>query len=316
MSRIEATGSYLPKTIVSNDHFEESDTLFGSINEFFTGFDERRHATKEETGIEMASLAAQDALHNSQYCAEDIDLIVGIIQPSEYLYGDDLNLIQHNIGAWNASVLPINTGCSSFLAALNLADSLISSGRNKRVLVVVAANWVNNMLDQAEKGFAFAGDGAGAIILDGDASSMIDIEQINRTTPPVFESMVMKSPVFTGKKEYFKVSEPEGISTVKDLILFPISVAKNLLERNESVEVDRFISHQAGVKMMQTWANKLKIPTDRICHTVDKYANMISANIPVSLNYWVREGRIVRGDTILFFAPSAGGNYIAILWKY
>jgi 3-oxoacyl-[acyl-carrier-protein] synthase III len=68
--------------------------------------------------------------------------------------------------------------------------------------------------------------------------------------------------------------------------------------------------------MMHLWASKLNISTDKIRHTLELYANMISANIPVSLNHWVRKGDITRGDVILFFAPSAGGYYIAMLWRY
>ncbi len=316
MSRIEATGSYLPKTVVPNDYFAKGTSLFESINEFFTGFKERRHASPEESGLEMAVYAAQDALEKSQYTAGDIDLIIGIIQPSEHVYGDDLNLIQHRIGAWSASVLPINTGCSSFLSAINLADSLIKTGKNKKILIVSSANWVNTGLDKTSEGYAFAGDGAGAIIVDAEGDSFIDINQANNTTPEVFESMVISNPIITGKKEFFRISPPESISATKDLIMFPVSIAKSLLDRNSDIKIDKFLTHQSGLKMMHMWAEKLQIPSEKIRHTLDTCANMIAANIPVSLNHWVSKGDIVRGDTILFFAPSAGGHHIAILWKY
>lgn len=316
MSRIESTGSYLPKSIINNQYFIDGSVMFESIGEYFTGFQERRHASKEESGVFMAARAAEKALAKSQYQAKDIDLIIGIILPSSHIYGDDLNLIQNEIGAWSASVLPINSGCSSFLSSLNIADSLIKSGKKKKILLVVSANWVNNMLDTKEPNFAFAGDGAAAVILDDEYDSFIDMNEINNTTPGIFNSMVLKNPLFTGKKEFFDITAPDGVSVMKDLILFPISVAKELLNRNPEICVDKLLLHQSGIKMMHIWANKLKLSISKIRHTLDLYANMTTANIPISLDFWIGRKDIKRGDTILFFSPSAGGHYIAILWRY
>lgn len=316
MSRIEATGRYMPEKVIANDGFSDGSVLFESVQEFFNGFKERRHAGPEETGLVMAVRAAKDALQSSQYTAADIDLIVGAVLPNENLYGEDLNLLQHELGATNASVLPINTTCSSFLSALNIADSHISLGKKRCVLVVIATNWVNTVLNVEKPNYGFAGDGSAAVILDGAADSLIDINERNNSTPAVFQSMLMKSPVFTGKKEFFTITEPDGISTAKDLVMAPIEVGRKLLGRNTEVKIDKIIMHQAGVKMMHLWADKLGISGDKIRHTLELFANMTASNIPVTLDYWVKNGDIKRGETILFFSPAAGGHYIAMLWRY
>ncbi|WP_157152491.1 3-oxoacyl-ACP synthase III family protein [Cellvibrio sp. BR] len=316
MSHIEATGSYLPSNIVLNSEFVGGNALFESMDEYFSGYEERRHASAVETALMMAVEAAKDALANSKYTAMDIDLIIGIIQPSRNVYGDDLNLMQHELGAWNASVLPINTACSSFITALNMADSLISTGKNKVVLIVTSTDWVHTMLDTTKPNFAFAGDGAGAVILDASSESFIDKHELNNTKPEVFNALVMKNAQFTQQKEFFTVRPPEGRTTIKDLILFPMSVAKTLLDRNPSLAVDKVIMHQSGLKMMQVWADKLEISEDKIRHTIGLYANMTVANIPVTLDYWRKKGDLQRGEKILFMAPSAGGYSIAMLWEY
>lgn len=318
MTRIEATGCYLPEKIVTNDFFTDESNLFSSIGEYFTGYNERRHASPNENSLSMAREATLTALSESEHCAKDLDLIIGCLVPSDYLYGDDLNLLQHGIGATNASVIPINTTCSTFLSALNIADSLIASGKKKCILIVTAVNWINYGLDTSEPNFAFAGDGAAAVIVDdqSDRESLIDICELNNSTPEIFLSMAMKNPVVTGKKEYFNIIEPEGISMLKDMILTPISVIKKLLARNSEVTIDKVFMHQSGLKMMRIWMNKVDIPFEKVCHTLDLYANMISANIPVSLDYWIRQGGIKRGQNILFFAPAAGGHSIAMLWRY
>jgi|GEM_PF-3435004 len=316
MARIESTGRYLPNKIVPNDFFSEGSGLFESIEDYFDGFHERRHAMPNETGLTMATAAAKSALSKSQYNPEDIDGIIGLICPNEHLYGEDLNLLQSNIGALNASVLPINTTCSTFLSALNIADSHINQGKKKVILIVVAVNWTGSILNTQSANFAFAGDGAAAVIVDNKANSLIDVFELNNSTPGVFQSMVMKNPVVTGKKEFFTISEPEGISLAKDMVLFPISVGKSLLERNTEVKVDKAILHQSGLKMMHLWLDKLEIPRATLRHTIEHFANMTTANIPVSLDYWIEANEISRGETIFFFAPAAGGHYIAMLWRY
>lgn len=320
MARIESTGSYLPKKVVTNEQFDTSSKIFDSspIENFLTGYNKRRHADPDESGVSMAVKASSAALASSQYCADDIDLIIGGVFPSKHLYGEDTNLVQSEIGATNASVLPINTTCSTFVSALNLAESLIQTGKKKCILISIAVNWIHHALDTRVPNFAFAGDGAAAVIIDNntDKSSLLDVCEINNSTPSVFESMVMKNPAFTNQKEYFTITEPKGISTAKDLVMLPISVAEKLLARNKDINVDKVLMHQSGLKMMQMWTNKISIPFDKVRHTLGEYANMTAANIPVSLDHWRRKGDIQRGDTLLFFAPAAGGHYIAMLWKY
>lgn len=317
MSRIESIGTYVPGKIVTNDFFTHDSSMYESIAEFFTGFNERRHAALDEDGLAMACKAAEIALSRSKYSAEDIDLITGIIQPTQYLYGDDLNLIQSSIGAKKASVLPINTTCSSFISGLNLADSYIECGKKKCVLLITAVNWVNTGLDTSKPNYAFAGDGAAAVIIEeNDQKSLIDVEELNNSTPGVFHSMLLKNPLMTGKKELFTITEPKGVSTQKDLILFPINVAKKLLNRNRDIEIDKVFIHQSGLKMMELWLDKLEIPFSKVRHTLDLYANMNSVNIPASMDHWIQQGDLKRGDTCLFFAPAAGGHYISMLWQY
>lgn len=317
MSRIEATGSYLPETVIGNDYFVTDAVMYESIDEFFTGFEQRRHAGETEDSVSMAVKAARAALANSRYGPEDIDLITGLLQPTYHLYGEDINLVQSELGAWNASVLPINTACSSFLSGLNLADSYIRSGKKKCVLVVNVSNWVKHGFDHSVRNYHFAGDGAAAVIVEkSEQDSLIDVEEVNNSTPEVFESMILHSPIVTGKKEYFQISEPKGVSTKKDLIMFPINVAKKVLARHPEVTVDKVFIHQSGLKMMKMWIDKLEIPFEKARHTISLYANMNSANIPVSLDHWIRNGDLKRGETCLFFAPAAGGHYIAILWRY
>lgn len=318
MARIEATGSYLPKKRILNDIFKipENQGLSSGIHDFFSGVVERRHSNASESGVSMGVKAAINALKSSNYSKEDIDMLVGIVIPNENLYGEDLNLIGCELGLKNASVLPINTTCSSFLSALNIANAYIEQGLKNCVMVLTSVNWVRHILREQDQIYSFAGDGAAAVILDSKGVGLIDVEEINNSDPKIFRTMCMKNPVFTGHKEYFEIQEVKGINQKKDLISSPIEVARNLLNRNPDVVVDKVFMHQAGIKMMHYWLSRLDISKEKLRHTLTKYANMTASNIPVSLDYWQKQGDLKRNDMFLMFSPATGGHYIAMLWQF
>lgn len=314
MSRIVSTGSYCPETIVANNFFNKplDPKELGTIEKYMTGMKERRHASANETGIYMATMAGKNSLQKSDYLAKDVDLIIGNITPNEYLMPEDLNLVSKNLGCTNASVIPINTACSSFLTALNIADSIIASKKKRLVLIVNSTNWVNTIISH-DKDYSMFGDGAGAVLLDDSGNSLLDIEESSDTS--VFHTMRMKSPVFSGIHENFEIREDPKIDMLEEQIRKPIDVAKAIVIGTKH-NIDRFIAHQAGIGMLEYWAGQAGVDKSILRHTFDKFANMMSANIPVSLDYWINKGDIARGNVILFFSPATGAHYISMLWKF
>jgi 3-oxoacyl-[acyl-carrier-protein] synthase-3 len=315
MSRIVSTGAYIPRKVVDNNHFfstpEDSDAA--PVVKFMGGMRERRHAGADETGVFMAGEAAKRALEASEYCEEDIDLIIGCIVPNLYLYPEDLFLVAGELKCKNATVLPMNTSCTSFLSALYHADTLVNAGNNKVVLVISSTVWALHAFDKT-KDYSFAGDGAGAVIIDNQSNDLIGTKQICDFR--VFHTMSVKSMGVTGKKEYFEFAEDENVDMVEEQVMKPVSVAMELLEENPNDMPDWFIAHQAGLPMLEVWRRQLKLKREILLHTFDKYANMTSSNIPVTLDHYVRRGDVKRGDTLLLFAPAAGAHYISLLWRY
>ncbi|MEE9411610.1 MAG: 3-oxoacyl-[acyl-carrier-protein] synthase III C-terminal domain-containing protein [Methylococcales bacterium] len=315
MSRIVATGAYYPEKIVTNDFFSAPppESELPPIAKFIAGMRERRHAQPHETGIFMAVEAARRAIDNSDFDFGDIDLILGNVVPNENLYPEDLFLIAGQLGCNNATLRPLNTACSTFLTALQTADLFIASQQRKLAMIVYSVNWVNTIFDKSMD-ISTPGDGAAAVILDNTGDSLLSYKE--RCDFRVFHTMNMKSPVFTHQDEYFSVTEDPQFDMIEEQVIKPISVASELLAEHPDIEPDWFIAHQAGLPMLETWRRQLKLSKDKLLHTFDKFANMTATNIPVTLDHYVRSGKIKRGDKILFFAPSAGAHYISILWKY
>jgi len=55
---------------------------------------------------------------------------------------------------------------------------------------------------------------------------------------------------------------------------------------------------------------------DRVVVTVDEHANTSSASIPLALDVAVRDGRIKRGELLLFEAFGAGLTWGSALVRY
>ncbi len=314
MARIVSTGSYLPEKIVTNDFFGKPNDprQLASIEKYMTGMKERRHASERETGIYMGTKAAELAIERSSYNVNDIDLVIGTVTPNEYLAPEDLNLISYNLSCKNATVLPINTACSSFLSALNHARILLSSNVYKVILIVNSINQINYIVNK-NRDYSMFGDGAGAVLLDNKENSFMFMEE--DSDKKVFHTMRMRSPVFTKQDEYFEVVEDKTINMEVEQIKKPIDTARRLLSKTD-IKPKHVFTHQAGVGMMEYWLQLMELDKNCLRHTFDKYTNMWSANIPVSLDYWINQDVIQRGDNILFFSPAAGAHYISIMWRY
>ncbi|PCJ35156.1 MAG: hypothetical protein COA99_14040 [Moraxellaceae bacterium] len=315
MARISSIGTYHPAKIVDNDFFAAADSSQQGIEKYFTGMKERRHADPiDESGIFMGVRAALDALNKADIDPASIDLIIGCVVPNQHLCPEDLNLVANGAGCKNAVVYPLHSACSSFLSCLNVADAMIASGRINRVMIVNSNHWVGPMADHDSDTFPIAGDGAAATIVENGGDSFLDIEEISCNDEDIFHSMQLKNPLFTGKKEIFKITQIESVDNER-LVSKPINVARTLLDR-QTLAPDYFIAHQAGVGMLKHWMDILELDESKLRHTFPLYGNMMSTNIPVTMNHYIESGEIKRGDTLLLFSPAAGAHYISILWRY
>jgi 3-oxoacyl-[acyl-carrier-protein] synthase-3 len=81
-------------------------------------------------------------------------------------------------------------------------------------------------------------------------------------------------------------------------------------------DIDWFVPHQANMRIIKAAAKKLGMPMERVIATVDEHANTSSASIPLALDTAVRDGRIKRGDMLLFAAFGGGFTWGSAMIKY
>jgi 3-oxoacyl-[acyl-carrier-protein] synthase-3 len=77
----------------------------------------------------------------------------------------------------------------------------------------------------------------------------------------------------------------------------------------EREAVDWIIPHQANVRIIDAFADRLALPRERVIINVDRVANTSAASIPIALDEAVRDGRIRPGHVVVLTAFGAGVTY-------
>ena len=71
-------------------------------------------------------------------------------------------------------------------------------------------------------------------------------------------------------------------------------------------DIDFFIPHQANVRIIQSVAESLKLPVQKVVTNLDRYGNTSSASIPLALEEVWNKGAISEGTRVLFTALGGG----------
>jgi 3-oxoacyl-[acyl-carrier-protein] synthase-3 len=81
-------------------------------------------------------------------------------------------------------------------------------------------------------------------------------------------------------------------------------------------DVDWFVPHQANQRILDGTARKLKIKPERVVSTIAEHGNTSAASVPLALNTAILDGRIKRGDLILFEAMGGGFTWGSALVRW
>ena len=135
-SRISGTGSYLPERVVTN---HELQSRIDTSDEWIftrTGIRERRIADEGENASDMGAKAALKALENAGLEASDIDIVIVATITPDMPFPSTACFVQTKLGISNAMCMDIEAACSGFLYIMEVASSLLKTGRYRNALIV------------------------------------------------------------------------------------------------------------------------------------------------------------------------------------
>lgn len=319
-SRIAGTGSYLPEKVVTNQDLEQTmDTSDEWIRER-TGIRRRHIAAADEKCSDMALAAARQAIEMAGIEATDIDLIiVGTVTPDK-VFPSTACILQRRLGISGCPALDIQAACSGFIYALDLARRQIETGGATTALVIgsEALSKVTNWEDRSTA--VLFGDGAGAVILQGSEEPGIIATHIH--SDGAFEDLLEIPWGISGGYDKVLAREAyiqmQGNAVFRKAVATLGSMARETLDGHgvDQSDLDWLVPHQANLRIISAAAKKVNLPMERVVVTVDEHANTSSASIPLALDTAVRDGRIQRGQTLLFEAFGAGFTWGSALVRF
>lgn len=315
---IKSCGAYLPENVLTNADLEKIVDTNDEWIQKRTGIKERRIAADDETTGDMAVKAAQKALDNGGFSADDIDLVLIATSTPDTTFPSVAVKVQAELGIKPCPAFDIQAVCSGFVYALTVADSLIKTGVGQRILLVGAEkmsailNWEDRVT------CVLFGDGAGAVILEADDSGTGQ----GILSTHLYADGNLKDLLYTsGGTATTKDSGTivmDGKEVFRYAVKYMADIVTEVLEHNnlKPEDIDWLIPHQANSRIIEATAKKLNMSMERIVMTVDRHGNTSAASIPMALCEAVDDGRIRRGDLILMEALGAGFTWGAVLARF
>jgi 3-oxoacyl-[acyl-carrier-protein] synthase-3 len=316
-SKIIATGSYLPKKIVTN--LELTKTVDTSDEWIFdrTGIRQRHIAADGELTSDIATQAALKALESCGFKAEDIEMIIVATTTPDLTFPATATTVQAKLNAKKAFAFDIQAVCSGFVYAVNVADNFIKSGQVKNALVI-GADVLSRIVDWQDRNTCVLfGDGAGAVLLQAneDENSGI-IASTLHSDGSLNNILKTNGGVSTNQKS--GVIEMLGKEVFKHAVDKMVKSVLTTLKKADlkTTDIDLLIPHQANARILTAVADKLELAADKVIMTVEKHANTSAASIPLALDLANREGKIKAGDVLVLEALGGGLTWGSIVLRW
>jgi 3-oxoacyl-[acyl-carrier-protein] synthase-3 len=322
---ITAVHGYLPPDLLTNAELARLvDTSDAWITER-TGIKERHILKGEGLGTShMAAEAVRGLLQKTGTKPDEVDLLICATTTPDMQFPSTANLICDMVGINNIGSFDVQAACSGFLYSLTIASQFIASGAARRV-VVVGADKMSSIIDYTDRATCVLfGDAAGAVLLEpdpngygimdtvlhSDGSGMIHLYQKagGSRFPPTAETL---------SKRWHYVHQ-EGAAVYKFAIAKMAEVAGEIMARNNlrGELIDWLVPHQANKRIIESTAERMGLPMNKVMVTIDRYGNTTNATIPLCL--WDYEAKLKAGDKLVLAAFGGGFTWagVYVQWAY
>ena len=326
-AKITALGCYTPPRVLTNHDLEKMVETSDQWIRERTGIRERHIADPEIATSDMAIHAAKCALSMRGVDASEIDAILVCTVTPDHLFPSTACLVQSGIGATRAWGFDLIAACSGFLYGLTTGAHLIAAGTHRKVLVI-GSDTMSRIIDYTDRNTCVLfGDGAGAMLLEptengDDGLGFVDfLGEIDGSggqflKQPAGGSRLPASHATVDARQHFV--HQDGGQVFKYAARKMFEVCRDILARNNfSVEdVAILIPHQANKRIISAAGDRLGIPEDRVMVNIEHYGNTTAGTLPLATRDAIAQGRLKKGDLVLFAVVGAGYTVGASLWRW
>ena len=321
---ITGVGGDVPDYILNN---EELSRMVDTTDEWITtrvGIKERRILTEEGLGTSyLARKAAKQLIQKTGVDPDTIDALIVTTTTPDYKFPSTASIVLGKLGLKNAFAFDFSAACCGFLYTLDVAASMIQSGRYKKI-IVIGADKMSSLVDYTDRATCVLfGDGAGAVLVEATEEENVGVQNSYlRTDGQGLPFLHMKAGGSVCPPSHFTVDHrlhylyQEGRTVFRYAVTDMSNDVLKIMDMNnlKADDVNWVIPHEANLRIIEAVTKRAGIPLDKVVVNIDHYGNTSAATIPLAL--WDAESNLKKGDNVIFTAFGAGFVHGASFYKW
>lgn len=321
---ITGVGGYVPDYVLNN---EELLRMVDTSDEWIqtrVGIKERRILTEEGLGTSyMARKAAKQLLQKTGVDPDTIDALIVTTTTPDYKFPSTASIVLGKLGLKNAFAFDLSAACCGFLYTMDMAASMIQSGRYKKI-IVIGADKMSSVVDYTDRQTCVLfGDGAGAVLIEATEEEGVGVQSsFFRTDGKGLPFLHLKAGGSVCPPSHFTVDHrlhylyQEGRTVFRYAVTNMSDDVMEVMRQNNLTpgDVDWVIPHQANLRIEEAVAKRAEIDPSKVLINIERYGNTSSATIPLAM--WDFEDRFKKGDKLILTAFGAGFVHGAAYYKW
>lgn len=327
-AKISALGCYVPPRVLTNHDLEKMVETNDQWIVERTGIRERHIADAGVATSDMAIEAARCALAQRGVAATEVNAIIVCTVTPDMFFPSTACLVQNALGAKGAWGFDLIAACSGFVYGLTTGAHLVAAGTHRKVLVI-GSDTMSRIIDYQDRATCVLfGDAAGAVLIepasdgDDDGAGFLDfLGEVDGSggdylKMPAGGSRLPSSHETIDQRLHYV--HQDGGQVFKYAVRKMYESCQELLQRNglSGNDVDLLVPHQANRRIITAAAERLGLPAEKVMVNIDRYGNTTAATIPLATRDAIQQGRLKRGNLVVFAAVGAGYTVGASLWRW
>ena len=314
-SRIYSLGAARGDLVVTNDDIagpiESSDEWIRQR----TGIITRRRAGKDQSLMDMAVVASNEAIKRAGIDPQEIGAVIFSTISHPYQTPSAASLLADKIGANPAPAFDISAACAGYCYGIAQADALVRSGVAKYVLVV-GGEKLSDFIDPTDRSISFLlADGAGAAIV-GPSDTPGIAPTVWGSDGSHWDSVSMTASLldFRDGEATWPTLRQDGMKVFKWAVWEMVKVAKEALvvAGVKAEDLSALVTHQANIRIIDELVKQLQLPENVVvARDIINTGNTSAASIPLAMDQILKDGVVKPGGLALQIGFGAGLAFAA-----
>ena len=263
------------------------------------GIQEMRHVDDGVTPSDLCYEAALTLIEDLKIDKSDIDLVLFLSQNGDFKIPATSPSLQHRLGLPKTTAcIDLTLACSGYVYALSTAYAYASQPTINKVLLLVGEAFSQIVSDKDKVNAPLYGDAGTATLIskgdfgesqfnlysDGSGFEAVQIPAGGARCPATSETVKSRD-MEKGNSRTLHQLYMDGLDVFNfTLKVVPSSIKEALSKSNNNNEtIDYFLFHQANKFMIDFFRKKLKIAENKVPISLDKFGNVSSATIPLTI---------------------------------